>query len=102
MSKTKIPTITSEIHIPVFVLIKGICFYGSQCAKKTFSAILDKKCTFELLVLVQMFSLEVHAFVETHVGSQAHRMGCRKAILGLMILIIVIYSHNNLLNKKGR
>lgn len=93
MSKTKIPPITSEDRTPIFVLIKGICFYGSQPGKKYFSDILDKKCTFEVTVPVQMFSLQVHAFVETHVGSQAYKLGCRKAIIfGLMILIRVIYS----------
>ena len=60
--------------------------------QKYFSGILDKKGTFEF-VPVQMFSMQVHAFVETHVGSQAYRLSCRKAIIfGLMILIRVIYS----------
>lgn len=60
--------------------------------KKYFSGVFDKKCTFELLVPVEMFSMQVHAFADTHEGSQAYRIGCRKAIiLGLMILIGVIY-----------
>lgn len=71
---------------------KAFVFMEINQEKKYFSGMLDKKCTFELLVQVQMFSVQVPAFVETHVGSQAYRMGCRNAIiLGLMILINLLF-----------
>lgn len=68
MNKEKLSTIISENHRQVFVLIKGIFSVEVNQEKKYFSGIFDKKCTFELLP-VQMFSMQVHAFVETHEGS---------------------------------
>lgn len=32
--ETKLPTMTSENYMPLFVLIQGIYFYGSQPGKK--------------------------------------------------------------------
>lgn len=83
---------------------KVFIFMEVNQEKKNLSDILDKKCTFELVVSVQVFSIWVCVSVKTSAGPQAYRTGCRKAIIrGLMILIRVIYFLCNCpLNKKGR